>query len=66
MFDFLMFYFAGGFSMCSLLLIAHIHDLRNGLHWSKTDFVVYPIAFLLSWGCLLLAVYYFITRREDL
>lgn len=66
MFDILMVYFAGGFLMCSLLLIAQIHDLRKGLHCSKTDFIVCPIAFLLSWGCLLLALYYYITRREDL
>lgn len=66
MLDFLMFYFAGSFAMCSLLLIAHIHFLRNGLHWSKTDFVVYLIAFFLSWLCLLLAVCYFIARRKGL
>lgn len=65
MFDFLMFYFAGGVLFCNLFLIMHIHDLQNGLRWSKADFIIYPIGFFLSWGCLLLAVYYIITRRED-
>lgn len=66
MLDFLMIYFACGTLYCYLFLILHVHDSRNGLRWSKADYIVYPVGFFLPWLCFLLSLYYLIARREDL